>query len=132
MVVVPTESLGLVAAPGLAARAAQAAQELSGSFYGDHIELNPDAWIGAGGWEFAPNALHVNGGGVGLLDGHGYGDYRFEFDLELPLGRTGVAGWIVRAKDSSNYMLFQLQSADSTITSRNGRPAPTPAAACLP
>jgi hypothetical protein len=51
---------------------------------------------------------------VGLLDGRGYSDYQFEFDLELPLAGQGVTGWIVRAKDSSNYLLFQLQSADST------------------
>jgi hypothetical protein len=114
VIIVPTESLGLATAPGLAARAAQAAQELSGPFYGDRIELDPDAWIGAGGWEFASNALYVSGGGVGLLVGRGYGDYRFEFDLELPLAGQGVTGWIVRAKDSNNYLLFQLQSADST------------------
>ena len=114
VIVVPTEFLTLATAPGLAARAAQAAQELSGPFYGDHMELDPDSWIGASAWEFTSNTLQVSGGGVGLLDGRGYSDYRFEFDLELPLAGQGVTGWVVRAKDSSNYLLFQLQSADST------------------
>jgi len=55
----------------------------------------------------------VTAGDSGLLDGEAYADYRFEFDLELPGAGQGLAGWIVRAKDSSNCLHFQIQSADS-------------------
>ena len=115
LIVVPAKSLPPSAGSGLAARAAQAAQALSGPFFGEHLELKPDIWIGAGGWQFASNALEITGGDVGLLDGRGYADYRFEFDLELPLAGQGVTGWVVRAKDPGNCLFFQLQSADSTL-----------------
>jgi DUF1680 family protein len=114
LIVVPANALSPSAANSLAARAEQAAQALSGPFFGQHLELKPDIWIGANGWQFASNALEITGGDVGLLDGQGYADYRFEFDLELPLAGQGVTGWIVRAKDASNCLLFQIQSADST------------------
>jgi hypothetical protein len=108
----------------LAARAEQAAQALSGPFFGQHLELKPDLWIGANGWQFASNALEITGGDVGLLDGQGYADYRFEFDLELPPTGEGVTGWIVRAKDASNCLLFQLQSADSTCNAPEWKTRP--------
>src|ERR1019366_5460448 len=113
-----------VCSSDLSSCAAHAAQELSGPFYGDHLELDPDAWIGTGGWEFASNALQVSGGDVGLLDGQGYADYRFEFDLKLPLAGQGVTGWIVRAKDASNCLLFQIQSADSTYNAPEWKTRP--------
>jgi hypothetical protein len=114
LIVVPANALSPSAANSLAARGEQAAQALSGQFFGQHLELKPNIWIGANDWQFASNALEITGGDVGLLDGQGYADYRFEFDLELPIAGEGVTGWIVRAKDASNCLLFQLQSADST------------------
>ncbi len=61
------------------------------------------------------DGLHVSGGDVGLIQGEGYGDYRFEFDLTIPVQGAGVAGWVVRAADENNCIMFQLQSADSTL-----------------
>jgi len=124
VVVVPAGSLGPETAARLFARATQLAQQLSGPFFGDHLELDPDLWTGANGWQFTSNALRVSGGDVGLLDGQGYADYRFEFDLELPLAGQGVTGWIVRARDSSNYLLFQLQSADSPLNNPQWKTRP--------
>jgi hypothetical protein len=83
------------------------------TFFGENLEQHPERWIAADGWQFGSNALHVTGGDVGLIDGEGYADYRFEFDLELPREGQGMAGWIVRAQDPGNCLLFQLQSADS-------------------
>ena len=83
-----------------------------------HLDWTPD------GWQFASNALEINGGDVGLLDGQGYADYRFEFDMELPQTGQGVTGWIVRAKDAGNCLLFQLQSADSTLNAPEWKTRP--------
>ena len=49
-----------------------------------------------------------------LIDGQGYGDYRFEFDVTLPPAGQGITGWIVRAADEANCVMFQLQAEDST------------------
>ena len=67
------------------------------------------------GWEFTAQGLRVAGGDVGLLDGDDYRDYRLEFDLVLPKEGKGMAGWIVRAKDADNLIMFQLQTADSPL-----------------
>jgi hypothetical protein len=115
LIVLPEGSLPASMTGSLAARAAQAVQTLSGPHFGERLELDPDVWIGAPGWKFASNALEVTGGDVGLLDGQGYTDYRFEFDLELPLAGQGIAGWIVRAQGPGDCILFQVQSADSTF-----------------
>jgi hypothetical protein len=85
----------------------------NGPFFGDHLEKDADTWIGAGGWEFRPGELCVRGGEVGLIDGEGYADYRFEFDCELPKEGMGVCGWVVRAQSENDCLMFQLQSADS-------------------
>ena len=124
LIVVPVGLLAPSVTSHLTARAARAAQMLSGPFFGERLELNPDIWVGAGGWQFTSNALQVTGGEVGLLDGQGYTNYQFEFDLELPLAGQGITGWIVRAKEASDCLLFQLQSADSTYNAPQWKTRP--------
>jgi hypothetical protein len=51
---------------------------------------------------------------VGLIDGSGYGDYRFEFDLRVPESGSGITGWVVRGETEADCLMFQLQTADST------------------
>jgi hypothetical protein len=51
---------------------------------------------------------------LGLHFLRSYKDYRFEFELVLPKEGQGLAGWMVRAADANNCLMFQLQAADST------------------
>jgi len=83
--------------------------------YGENLERRPDYWLSNPHWKFGPQGLLVSGGDIGLLDGEGYGDYRLEFDLTLPKEGRGIAGWIVRAQDEENCLMFQVQSSDSTF-----------------
>jgi hypothetical protein len=87
-----------------------------GGDFGEHLENRPAAWLAGTGWEFGSNGLHITGGDVGLLDFQPGSDYRFEFDLEMPLEGQGIAGWIVRAQSQGDFLLFQIQSADSTYS----------------
>ena len=87
-----------------------------GPFFKTNLETWTEAWLAPPGWRFLlTNCLHATGGEIGLLDGEGYADYRFEFDVELPREGQGITGWIVRAADPENCLHFQLQSADSTF-----------------
>lgn len=113
LVVVPVAALAPDAVARFTARAAQAQPALTGPFFGEHLELNPEFWLRAPGWHFGSNSLHVAGGDIGLLDGQSYADYRFEFDLELPPAGEGMAGWVVRARGPGDCLMFQIQSADS-------------------
>ena len=114
LVVAPAGSLGPATA-GLAARAKAAEDEHTGPIYGADLEKRPEVWAGNGGWKFTPRGLLVSGGDIGLIDGEGYGDYRFEFELTIPKQGQGMAGWLVRAADEGNCLMFQLQTSDSTF-----------------
>jgi len=70
-------------------------------------------WIGGSDWHFTPDGLRVAGGDIGLIDGEGYGDHRFEFDVVLPKEGQGITGWVVRATSEADCLMFQLQTADS-------------------
>lgn len=59
-----------------------------------------------------------------LIDGEGYADYRFEFELVLPKEGQGIAGWVVRARSAEDCVMFQLQSADSTYSAPQYRTRP--------
>jgi hypothetical protein len=113
LVTVPASTLeaGLLR---LVARAKDMQDEPATPIYGKNLERRPEAWSSPGGWNFIPQGLLVSAGDVGLLDGQGYGDYRFEFELTMPKAGQGITGWIVRAKDEDNCLMFQLQSADSS------------------
>ncbi len=114
LVVVPAASLGTDLAK-LAARAKDTENEQAAPIFGENLEKRPEIWSSNAGWKFTPRGLLVSGGDIGLLDGEGYGDYRFEFELTVPKEGQGIAGWVVRAKDEDNCLMFQLQTADSTF-----------------
>lgn len=111
LILVPANSIS----PTLRARFADRVQATNSNrpSYGEHLETKPELWLGATGWAFTAAGLRVTGGDVGLLDGEGYADYRFEFDLELPREGQGITGWVVRAQSANDLLMFQLQSADS-------------------
>ncbi len=113
LVVVPADFIPAAARARFAERAHAATLLPNGPFYGTHLETQPDRWPGANGWQFTTNGLWVAGGDVGLLEGEGYTDYRFEFDLQLPKDGGGIAGWVVRAAGPGDLVMFQLQSADA-------------------
>jgi len=113
LVLAPAGTLPAGALASLAERARKAEEAIAGPFFGEDLETRSDIWIGAGGWEFAAGELRVSGGEVGLIDGEGYADYRFEFDLTLPPDGFGITGWVVRAASESDCLMFQFQTADS-------------------
>jgi len=100
---------------GLTARAKEAEDEQVAPIYGANLERRPEIWASNAGWSFTLRELLVSSGDIGLIDADGYGDYRFEFELTVPKEGRGIAGWVVRAKDEDNCLMFQLQTADSTL-----------------
>jgi hypothetical protein len=114
LVVVPAASLGPDRAK-LAARATASEPEQAAPIFGENLEKRPEIWPNQAGWKFTRGGLLVSAGDIGLLDGEGYGDYRFEFELTVPKEGQGIAGWVVRAADEENCLMFQLQTADSTF-----------------
>ena len=113
LLVLPANSPALKSLPQFAKRAAELNDQAVKPFFGEHLERRPDIWLANPGWEFTPDALHVSAGDIALIDGLGYTDYRFEFDLVLPNEGQGIAGWVVRASSEADCVMFQLQSADS-------------------
>jgi hypothetical protein len=111
VVVVPASSLDAKKLDAIAARAAAAAP--GGPVFGEDLEKRRDLWPDVQGWAFRADGLFAGGGDVGLVQSEGYRDYRFEFDLVLPSEGQGISGWLVRARDAENAVMFQLQSADS-------------------
>jgi len=114
LVVVPAASLAADLGK-LTARAQEAETAHVAPIYGMSLEKRPEIWSGNAGWKFTPQGLLVSGGEIGMIDAQGYGDYRFEFELTVPKEGKGISGWIVRAKDEDNCLMFQLQTADSTF-----------------
>lgn len=114
LVVVPAASLGSDVAK-LASRAKDLENEQAAPIFGEDLEKRPEVWSASEGWKFTPAGLLVSGGDIGLLDGESYGDYRFAFELTVPKEGQGIAGWVVRAQDEDNCLMFQIQTADSTF-----------------
>ena len=106
LVVVPAASLGADLAK-LAARAKETENEQAAPIFGENLERRPEIWPSQAGWKFTSQGLLVSGGDIGLIDGEGYGDYRFEFELTVPKEGQGITGWVVRAQDESNCLMFQ-------------------------
>lgn len=111
VVAVPAASLDAKKLEAIADRAAAAAP--GGPVYGEDLEKRRDLWPDVQGWAFRADGLFAGGGDTGLIQSEGYRDYRFEFDLLLPTEGQGISGWLVRARDAENAVMFQLQSADS-------------------
>jgi hypothetical protein len=114
LVLVPADLISPAARTRLA-EGAGAAPSFHGPFYGTNLEAQPDLWQSTSEWNFRPDGLLVAGGDMGLLEGEGYENYRFEFDVQLPKEGQGITGWIVRARSANDLVLFQLQSADSSL-----------------
>jgi hypothetical protein len=113
VLVVPAASLSAADLAQWASRTKGGLPAAPAPVFGDALEKRPDAWIGGPGWQFTPEGLHVTGGDVGLIDGEGYADYRFEFDVVVPRAGQGITGWVVRAASEADCLMFQLQTADS-------------------
>jgi hypothetical protein len=113
LVVAPDADLPAASLKGLAARAHAAETAALGPHYGSSLEKQAELWPDLPGWKLTPGGLLITGGDVGLMNGQGYKDYRLDFDLRLPADGQGITGWIVRARDPDNCIMFQIQSADS-------------------
>jgi len=109
LIVIPAEDISKAARSRFASRI----NESYVAHYGNNLEKNTELWPVTLPWEFTPKGILVTGGGIGLMEGKGYQDYQFDFDLTLPVEGDGITGWIVRAGDENNCMMFQLQSTDS-------------------
>jgi hypothetical protein len=83
--------------------------------------LGAKKWRPQPGWRFDANGALIKGDSLALFttetsrDFNVYRDFKLEFDVVFTNGK-GVA-WVVRAKDRSNYYLFEISGA------RSGRPA---------
>lgn len=95
------------------------------ALYGDKLEKRPEIWADPGsGWSYRPTGILALWGDIGLLNGIGYKDYRFDFDLKLPKEGQGLTNWVVRAQDESDYLMFQLQSNDINYKSKDWKAEP--------
>ncbi|MCI0665950.1 MAG: carboxypeptidase-like regulatory domain-containing protein, partial [Acidobacteria bacterium] len=75
-------------------------------------------WIVPAKWRLDQRGLHISGEQPGLFKGtvekrshNSYGDFDLDFDVRFINGRG--AAWIVRAKDTANYYLFELTTSNS-------------------
>lgn len=59
-------------------------QESDVPHYGSNLEKKTELWPTMLSWNFTPKGILIKGGNVGLIEGQGYEDYRFDFDLTLP------------------------------------------------
>jgi len=92
--------------------------------YGCSLEKKEFLWPNTLPWKFTPTGIHVTGGDVGLIEGGGYKDYKFEFDMVLPTEGEGISGWVVRAQDADNYLMLQIQSSDTKYNDPNVKTTP--------
>ena len=113
LVVVPAERHSPATATQFAERSTETNATLAGPRYGTNLDAQARFWPETPGWNFTPQGILITGGDVGLIDGGGYEDYCFEFDLTLPQEGQGVTGWIVRAQSESDCLMFQIQTVDS-------------------
>lgn len=109
LVVVPAGIITPAVRAGFAARLPQAQVP----HYGTNLEKQAGLWPVMMPWTFGPEGISIKGGDIGLLEGSGYKDYRFEFNLKMPVEGRGITGWVVRAKDENNCIMFQIQSSDT-------------------
>ena len=114
LVVVPARDIPRAARKALRQQAAAVAASLTGPFFGQDLDQQPDLWAAPAGWHFTREGLRIEGGEVGLFLGE-LTNYRLEFDLTLPAQGDGITGWIVRAQDANNCLMFQIQSFDSPV-----------------
>lgn len=114
LVVVPRGSPALKSLAALTKRAVELSERMGRPIYGENLEKRPELWLANASWRFDGDWVHVTGGDIGLMDGVGYTDYRFECDVVLPKEGQGIAGVVVRAASEADCVMFQIQSADSS------------------
>jgi len=75
-------------------------------------------WSVPANWRLDKRGLYISGDQPGLFKGaaetrnhNTYGDFDLDFDVRFPNGRG--AAWIIRAKDTDNYYLFELTTSNS-------------------
>jgi hypothetical protein len=79
-------------------------------------------WIIPTNWKLDQRGLRISGDQPGLFKGtfeqrqYNYRDFDLDFDIRFINGRG--AAWIVRAKDSENYYLFELTTANNPSRKR--------------
>jgi len=109
LIVVPANLISKAARTRFASRV----QESNVPHYGSNLEKKTELWPVVLPWDFTPKGILIKGGYTGLIDGQGYKDYNFDFDVTLPMEGQGMTGWIVRSQNDYNFILFQIQSNDS-------------------
>jgi hypothetical protein len=125
LLAVPAEAIPRAAMKKLRQQTASLNASLSGSCFGTDLDQEKDLWTAPAGWHFTPEGLRVESGDIGLFAGGSeLTDYRLEFDLTLPAQGDGMAGWLVRAQDANNCLMFQIQSADSPFEAPQYRTQP--------
>lgn len=114
MVIIPRNHLSSKDLLRFARRASNVADAPESPVYGEGLEKRSEAWVDPGNvWHYLSSGLEVLWGDIGMLEGGGYKDYRFEFDMTLPKSGYGVTSWVVRALSETNYLMFQIQSSDT-------------------
>jgi hypothetical protein len=125
IMVVPAEHLTGNERLQFAKRASEKADSQDYTIYGENLEKRSEIWADPGsGFNYRATGILAMWGDVGLLSGMGYKDYRFSFDLKLPKEGQGLTNWVVRAKDESDYMMFQIQSNDMNYSSKEWKTEP--------
>jgi len=126
-------SISAAARERFAKRAQTAKAEISGPFFGEDLQNRTELWPGKAALVspydilvFDENGMTVQGNGVSLMDGHGYTDYRFSFDMTLPKDSQGVGSWIVRAQDVNNCLMFRLWCQTSPVDYPEAKETPSP------
>ena len=132
LALVPTESISAALRGQFAKRAELALPNVTGPFFGENLEKRRQLWPGKfAGFDpeclaFEKDGMHVQNGGISLIDGVGYDDYRFAFDMTLPKDSQGVGSWVVRAKSVNDCLMFRLWCRTSPIDYPDMKELPNP------
>ncbi|MCI0485944.1 MAG: carboxypeptidase regulatory-like domain-containing protein [Blastocatellia bacterium] len=74
--------------------------------FADYFIGGAGSWEAPSSWQVKPGKMVVNGDGTGFVRGMTYKDFKMVFDISFANNKGAV--WIVRARDSRNYYMFQL------------------------
>ena len=132
LAIVPAESIPAEVRQRFAKRAQRAKADVTGPFFGDDLEKRRQLWPGKFPGltpeclVFDKEGMHVQNGGISLIDGVGYKDYRFAFDMTLPKDSQGVGTWVVRARSVNDCLMFRLWCRTSPIDYPEMKEMPSP------
>jgi hypothetical protein len=125
IMIVPADHLTVKERSRFAQRAADVVDPQNSAFYGERLEKRSEIWADPGsGWSYKSSGILALWGDIGLLNGVGYKDYRFEFDLMLPKEGQGITNWVVRAQNESDYVMFQIQCNDMNYSANEWKTEP--------